>query len=198
MNEIKHTIHAFSVLESLKLIQTKTFNCGPTKQTSYVYIGPNILGKETENLYMRYHAEFNLKTPRLSLIREDVALEKFFPYLHNEAEQMLEISVSSNMNDGQSSSNKEEKIRSLANKNRVCQCGYDKRMEVKVNRDGQNSYFKKTVRTGFKKRSRCKQCKGCLAPKCGKCTPCLRPAMKKPCVDKICLFPVVPNCPCFS
>ena len=182
----------------MKLIEKKTFNCGQFKQTCYLYIGPDILGKELETLYMRWNVGFGLKRPKLSLIQEDVSQEKFFPYLHNDDEQMLEGLILTTTNNDDSSSNTEEKIRSLANKNRVCQCGYDKRMEVKVNRDGQNAYFKKTVRTGFKKRSRCKQCKGCLASKCGKCTPCLRPAMKKPCVDKICLFPVVPKCPCFS
>jgi hypothetical protein len=179
----------------LKLVQKKIFNVDEVKQTFYVYAGPDILGQEIEKLYSRHKIEFELKRPKLSLIPEQVNPEEFLPYISNADEKLLESAAANNDEGGKSA---EEKIRSLANKNRVCQCGYDKRMEVKVNRDGQNAYFKKTVRTGFKKRSRCKQCRGCLASKCGKCTPCLRPAMKKPCVDKICLFPVVPKCPCFS
>ena len=177
------------------------FKVGEVEQTSYAYVGPDILGQDMEKLYKKHHQEFELKWPMLVLKREQVVNpEDFLPEINkvNEAIAKSSLSVAAELVEG-GGKNAEEKMRSLANKNRVCQCGYDKRMEVKVNKgNGQNAYFKKTVRTGFKKRSRCKQCKGCLATKCGRCTPCLRPAMKKPCVDKICLFPVVPKCPCFS
>ena len=198
-SEIKEFIKVFSILESIKLVQNKTYNCGQTKQTFYVYTGPNIASQETENIYIQHRNEFDLKKPKLVLPHCTIHPEDIIPYLNDDEENLIEdIHGSEVAKNDNNSNNSEEKIRSLANKNRVCHCGYDKRMEVKVNRDGQNAYFKKTVRTGFKKRSRCKQCKGCLASKCGKCTPCLRPAMKKPCVDKVCLYPVVPNCPCFS
>ena len=199
VDETRRIIQALSILESLKLAEKKTFSVDDITQTSYLYIGPDILGQEIEKFYGRHRSTFALKRPKLSLVQEYVDPGEFLPYMEKANEELansLALGVGANNSDG--GKNSEEKIRSLVNKNRVCQCGYDKRMEVKVNRDGQNAYFKKTVRTGFKKRSRCKQCKGCLAPKCGRCTPCIRPAMKKPCVDKICLFPVVPKCPCFS
>ena len=197
--ETKGILQGFSILESLKLVEKKTFSAGEEKQTSYVYAGQDILGQEMYNLHRQYKTEFDLKRPRLALPQEKISPEAFLPYIQNVEEDIAtSISLATAVQNNEVGKSKEEKIRSLANKDRVCQCGYDKRMEVKVSRDGQNAYFKKTVRTGFKKRSRCKQCKGCLAPKCGRCTPCIRPAMKKPCVDKICLFPVVPKCPCFS
>ena len=181
------------------MVKKKIFDCSETIQHYYVYRGQDFLGQDIAEEYDKYRSTFNLKNPKLLLAHENIPKDKFQPYVWNDVEQLSESSVVVSVNtNGEEKNNVEEKIRSVANKDRVCHCGHDKRMEVKVNRDGQNSYFKKTVRTGFKKRSRCKQCKGCLAPKCGRCTPCLRPAMKKPCVEKICLFPVVPNCPCFS
>ena len=199
INKIEDVAQALSLLESLKLVQKKIFHCLLEKQTFYVYTGADVLGQDIEKLYNQHMVQFDLKKPRLSQIQDKISPDKFLPYLQPDDEKLLEgLATACARDNDDGSGDTEEKIRSLANKDRVCQCGYDKRMEVKVSRDGQNSYLKKTVRTGFKKRSRCKQCKGCLASKCGKCTPCLRPAMKKPCVDKICLFPVVPKCPCFS
>ena len=198
-SEVKEFVKVFSILESLKLVVKKNYTSGQTKQTFYIYAGPDIASQDIRKIYSQHVDEFDLKQPKLVLTRCAINPEDISPYLNDDEErisedmELSEVTKTVNEND-----KTEEKIRSLANKNRVCHCGYDKNMEVKVNRDGQNAYFKKTVRTGFKKRSRCKQCKGCLASKCGKCTPCLRPSMKKPCVDKVCLYPVVPNCPCFS
>ena len=181
------------------MVKKKIFDCSETIQHYHVYTGPDFLEQDIAEEYDKYRSTFNLKNPKLLLAHANIPKDQFQPYVWNDVEQLSESSVVLSVTtNGEEKNNVEEKIRSVANKDRVCHCGHDKRMEVKVNRDGQNSYFKKTVRTGFKKRSRCKKCKGCLAPKCGRCTPCLRPAMKKPCVDKICLFPVVPNCPCFS
>jgi len=84
----------------------------------------------------------------------------------------------------------EEKQRSVANAERVCKCG------TMYTTDKFAS--KSKVHTGFKKRSRCKNCEGCLAPKCGMCQPCLRPPLKKPCIERVCKFPVIPKCPCFA
>ena len=53
-------------------------------------------------------------------------------------------------------------------------------------------------RCGFKKRMRCKKCTRCMAPKCGKCSPCNVPLMKKPCENQVCMFPIIPRCPCFA
>ena len=53
-------------------------------------------------------------------------------------------------------------------------------------------------RCGFKKRMRCKKCTRCMAPKCGKCRPCNVPLMKKPCENQVCMFPIIPRCPCFA
>ena len=84
----------------------------------------------------------------------------------------------------------EEMERSLLNSTKVCQCGTTAKPKI-------NSQKAKT-HTGYKKRSRCKKCPGCLAEKCMKCNNCLNPSNKQACVLKKCLFPRVPKCPCFD
>ena len=85
----------------------------------------------------------------------------------------------------------QEQIRSYKNNERVCKCGTKRAV---MDGDGRKKY----VHVGFKKRSRCKKCKGCLRPRCGQCTNCLNPRNKQACVEKVCLFPVIPKCPCFD
>ena len=52
--------------------------------------------------------------------------------------------------------------------------------------------------SGFQKRMHCKKCAGCTAPICGECRPCNVPSMKKPCVNRPCLFPIIARCPCLQ
>ncbi len=67
----------------------------------------------------------------------------------------------------------EEQLRSLKYIHKVCKC-------------------KRNVR-----KHRCRKCEQCKAPKCGKCRNCLNPPLKQACSGKVCLFPIIPNCPCF-
>ena len=67
VNEVKEFIKVFSVLESIKLIDKKSYGCGNSKQTFYVYIGPNIANQEIKSMYDRYVDEFELKNPKLVL-----------------------------------------------------------------------------------------------------------------------------------
>ena len=90
--------------------------------------------------------------------------------------------------------------RSIANLDIVCRCGSMKELKGNqriIKREGQKSHIRKQVLVGGKKKSRCKKCTGCLAPNCKKCKFCMFPHLKKPCENRVCLFPVVPKCPCF-
>ena len=85
--------------------------------------------------------------------------------------------------------------KAIANRGKVCQCGTMK--EISHTKKGQKTN-KNKVKIGGKRKMRCKKCVGCLASKCNKCVFCLNASMKKTCELRQCLFPVVPNCPCFS
>ena len=89
--------------------------------------------------------------------------------------------------------------RAIANLDKVCRCGSMKENKHKriIKREGRKDHIRKKVYVGGKNKRRCKKCTGCLAPSCKKCKYCTKPHLKKPCVNRVCLFPVVPNCPCF-
>ena len=99
-----------------------------------------------------------------------------------------------------------DRKRSIQNRNIVCKCGDFKPISLIVKSKERGSNNPEQIRaikrtkawTGFKKRTRCKNCIGCLAPRCKKCNFCLKPHLKKPCVGRKCLFPKVPTCPCFA
>ena len=88
--------------------------------------------------------------------------------------------------------------RSIQNRNIVCKCGESKPISSVIKSKNRGTFIKSKALTGNKKRTRCKNCIGCLAPRCKKCNFCLKPHLKKPCVGRKCLFPKVPTCPCFA
>ena len=94
----------------------------------------------------------------------------------------------------------EEKERSIKNQNTFCRCGFEKKIQggAVIHREGHKTHIRKKVTVGQKRRTRCKLCENCLRPPCRKCDFCLKPHLKKPCVLRECLFPVVPKCPCFD
>lgn len=51
---------------------------------------------------------------------------------------------------------------------------------------------------GKQRRFPCRKCANCVRPKCGKCSNCLKPSNKQACIERKCLFPKIPNCPCFK
>ena len=85
-----------------------------------------------------------------------------------------------------------EQRRSVVNQKIFCKCGVTRVVEAEENSK------KGKVLVGNKRRMRCRECAGCKATKCNECQFCLKPHLKKPCVRKVCLFPVVPKCPCFA
>ena len=91
-----------------------------------------------------------------------------------------------------------DRKRSIQNRNIVCKCGEFKSISSIVKSKEARKINRVKAWGGHKKRSRCKNCIGCLAPRCNKCKFCLTPHLKKPCGDRKCLFPKVPTCPCFA
>jgi len=160
----------------------------------FEYVGPDIdkdVRQELFNAYSNKEGYPLLKVSTVSVRRTEVDLEvtpwpkiQRFPvskrsaYHYNARDNWSEERI------------EEEKQRSVANAERVCKCGTVYATDKFAS--------KSKVHTGFKKRSRCKNCEGCLAPKCGMCQPCLRPPLKKPCIERVCKFPVIPKCPCFA
>jgi hypothetical protein len=84
----------------------------------------------------------------------------------------------------------EEQHRSVVNQKIVCKCGTTKMLET--------GGKKTKAFIGGKRRMRCNQCAGCKAPKCNECQFCLKAHLKKPCTQRVCLFPKIPKCPCFA
>ncbi len=79
----------------------------------------------------------------------------------------------------------DEQRRSYDNRFNVCKCG------------GKRIVNGKVCWYGGKRKLRCRKCQGCKSSNCGRCVNCLNPRNKQACVNKVCLFPNLPDCPCF-
>ena len=187
VNETRRVTLSAAVLEGLDLVIRKTDTIG-----GVVWTGKDLWSVWLEDQCRKYYDEAEvLKTMRVVLEQAQVSaedLELATEGLLQHLASMLETPIVAI--DGLSY----EQQRSVVNQKIVCKCGTTKKMT-----SGEGSKVNRTsVWTGFKKRSRCKECPGCLAKKCGECNHCLKPHLKKPCVLKVCQFPVVPKCPCFA
>ena len=80
---------------------------------------------------------------------------------------------------------------------KVCRCGSTKILAVPPQGNGVGKKRSK-VYVGGKRKVRCNKCTGCLAANCNICKHCRLPHWKKPCVERTCLFPILPECPCFA
>ena len=162
------------------------------------YRGPRIYSSYVRRLFLLHREEHpGLQLP--SLVLQKVAVPPgAMPHLGKGRRRLFDVGRSATVSvkqryieqmtrDVDVSTLDESQRRSLANHKRVCRCG------TKVEHSSG-----KTVHSGFKKRSRCRKCDGCRASKCGACANCLNPRNKQCCERKICLFPVVPKCPCFD
>lgn len=86
----------------------------------------------------------------------------------------------------------EEQKRSVENMEKMCTCGDGQRRPVMVHGKVQYRKF------GRKRRVKCRKCENCLKKKCGVCANCRTPSNHQACIEKICLFPKIPKCPCFD
>jgi len=159
-----------AILEGIDIVRSFDDELG-----GFRYIGPKILQEKDQEYFQSHQKEYNLKNLTVAL-----------PIIEIREEHKYEISPPSFASDAIQIGNVEniEQRRSITNKDVMCRCGF------KSNKTG--------AHTGFKKRMRCKTCARCTAPKCGKCRPCNVPSMKKPCENRVCLFPIIPKCPCFQ
>ncbi len=190
VNETRRVTLSAAILEGLGLVSRKTDTIG-----GVVWIGKDLLPVWLEDQCLKYYDD----AAQLKTVKVDLEQVQLTPEQMELATEDLEQHLASMLEtptvaiEGLST----EQQRSVVNQKIVCKCGTTKKMTYDVERDGK-THFRSKVWTGFKKRSRCKACPGCLAKKCGECNYCLKAHLKKPCVLKVCQFPVVPKCPCFA
>ena len=145
---------------------------------SWKYIGPEVFGDFSSSLFEKHRTEHNLKEFNVALSVIEIPESSKYEIAPPTFEEFL-----STINQKLTGANDAEKIRSIQNKKIVCKCGY--MTEAKAHK-------------GYSRRMPCKNCVACKAPKCGKCNHCLTPSNKQACVNRKCLFPRIPKCPCFT
>ena len=186
-DESRRISFAASVLEGMGIVN----KAGETEKDGIVYVGPDVYGDLVKEEFEDNRSEFNLKKVTIKLNTITILDEYQYDFEPPSYEMVRQKFAEFVNTDGMS----EDKRRSIQNRNIVCRCGFKKTIEA-YSHNGKVKRTKAAI--GFKKRSRCKECAGCLAPKCMKCPHCLNPRMKQACVNKVCLFPKVPKCPCFA
>ena len=155
-----------------------------------VYSGPNVYSGRCKHLLEEYGDELEKKEAKLVLKHVQVQDEHVYPLLPPQYNTRTIGSKYANLDYD------EEKKRTTKYDGIVCTCG--DRKAYNGPSMGEKGVKVKTVVVGAKKRKKCKNCENCKREKCLKCMFCLQPHLKKPCKLKVCLFPIVPNCPCFT
>jgi hypothetical protein len=188
IDETRRVTQVAAVLEGLDLAVRKTDKLG-----GIVWNGKDLLTQWYDDQCEKYFYETEvLKKPKLVLDRIELTADQLELAVEDAERSVASLTTKPTISiEGLS----EEQVRSVQNQKIVCKCGHSKKMEV--DKDGVK-YSRVSVWTGFKKRTRCKKCPGCLAIKCGECKNCTQKHLKKPCVLKVCQFPVTPKCPCFA
>jgi len=190
---------AIDVLIALRLLQTdkapgsrKVKYCGPNVFTDWLEDYKRANRDDRLDNTKEYVVEFTSKnTKKINpdwAMAETVELNtkrwnKFVGTATTQKQQIITERVAQFVATNEMS---EEQKRSFELKDVVCRCGFN------------TVSGGKKVKAGHKKRSRCKKCPGCTAPKCKKCKNCLVPSNKQACVDRVCLFPIIPKCACFE
>ena len=173
-----------SVMQYLGLLVKKSDYAG-----GFEYVGPDINKEESEKLFELYKEKFPLKNAAVFMTKLKIPnLTELLPKIQKEPEKRSNTGVP-NRESWDEEKIEEERQRSIKYKDQNCRCGGRKLLK--------NNPARSKVHFGFKKRSRCTYCVGCKAPKCMECCCCLKPHLKKPCVNKKCLYPVIPRCECF-
>ena len=181
-----------ATLEALKLVQNNKTDYAK----GFAYTGPDVDAEARNRLFAENKDEFGLRGCLVSLKRqhvdESIPLPKIWKTPYRENQRLSNLGYI-RRKEWTEEKYEEEKQRSIANEKVVCKCGSSKDLDT-VTSHGQK---RSKVMVGGKRRTRCKNCEGCKAPRCEQCPPCLKPSLKKPCLQKVCLFPVIPKCPCF-
>ena len=167
----------------------------PDELGGLIYRGPDIYEDFSLSLWKTYDTEYNLKKVSLPLSHVEVKEEHRYPITPPRFKLGLKHlkdipTIPKELEDDP------DIQRAAMNINKVCQCGSMK--EWKGESKGEKGHKRAKVQVGGKRKIRCKKCTGCLAKKCMNCNHCQFPHLKKPCHDKVCLFPIAPKCPCFA
>ena len=185
VNETRRVTLAAAILEGLGLVERKTDSL-----SGVTWIGEDLLVKWQEEMCAKYLNEtVEIKKCFVELMEPDLSEEQL-EQARDDAKVYLDSQIETPTISAEGLTSEQQ--RSVVNQKVVCKCGISKKASFSVEREGA-SYARTSVWSGFKKRTRCKKCPGCLAEKCKECQFCLKPHLKKPCVRKVCQFPVVPN-----
>jgi len=190
VNEARRLTVVASVLEGMDMVEKKADELG-----GLIYRGPDIYEEFSLSLWKTYDTEYNLKKVSLPLSHVEVKEEHRYPITPPRFKLGLKHlkdipTIPKELEDDP------DIQRAAMNINKVCQCGSMK--EWKGESKGEKGHKRAKVQVGGKRKIRCKKCTGCLAKKCMNCNHCKFPHLKKPCHDKVCLFPIAPKCPCFA
>jgi hypothetical protein len=188
---------AASVLEGMDMVDKMEDELG-----GLVYKGQTKAYEEfMKNLLELYGTEHKLKKMKLHLPHVEVKEEHRYPIDPPQFVNKYRVPKDVEIPEVPEELKDDTEIqRAIANLDKVCRCGSMKELEDAnvIHREGHKSHIRTKVLVGGKRKNRCKKCTGCLAKPCKKCIFCIKKSMKKPCERRKCLFPVVPNCPCFT
>ena len=164
----------------------------------YSYTGPDLFPAFADDEFNRNRKSFDLKPVSIMITKVEVQDEQILPVIPPKFKDVPK--PKSKAKEPSALDIEAERLRSIQNKDKVCTCGEKKKLakSVVVERSGFKNSIRTTAVYGAKKRKRCKKCEGCLAPSCNKCICCLNPKMKQSCRQRICLYPIIPRCPCFD
>eukprot|EP00095_Tigriopus_kingsejongensis_P009380 snap_masked-scaffold732_size105256-processed-gene-0.9 protein:Tk09380 transcript:snap_masked-scaffold732_size105256-processed-gene-0.9-mRNA-1 annotation:"jumonji domain containing" len=200
MEEAKRTRAqtAMQLLVGLNLIKKNSLQ--------YIFNGPNVFDEWQHDLVEQYGNGLTIRQCRVDL--ETIKLSRSHEQVINEI--LGVVKMDKNQTTGQAVLFKRqaemaevtqkycegneltpEQERSIRYRDTVCKCGTSEPIKG-------GSRIREKAHTGYKKRSRCKKCPGCNAPKCMMCSNCLNPHFKQSCSSRFCYFPVIPYCPCFK
>jgi len=188
INETRRVTQSAAILEALNYVERKEDTLG-----GVVWIGRDIFKDWSEKQLLLYSDEsMNIGRLCVRLTECELVTKELLEQGVDATRRFLDsVNAEPGYVVGDLST---EQQKSVANLKISCKCGITKKMEAIEGKQ----YSKKAVYTGFKKKTRCKNCPGCLAKKCKQCQFCLIPRLKKSCMYRVCQFPVVPKCPCFA
>jgi len=197
VNESRRLTMSAAILEGLGMVEKITDELG-----GFVFNGTSKPYEDfKKTLWDMYSTEFSLKELQMNLTEVEVKEEHRYPIKAPEFDFRKALKRKDIVIPEVPEELKDDKDiqRAIVNYEKVCKCGSMKDWKGPLNKSkgAKRTMERKKVLVGGKRKLRCKKCTGCLAQNCKKCKFCTQPHLKKPCINRVCLFPVVPNCPCF-
>ena len=138
------------------------------------------IDRKCSNLKKKPMLNFGSHRITMTKVKKDHKIKKLILSQHNSSKVITNVK-----------NNEKDQYQKL-----VCKCNHMKQNPKSAS--NARRIIIAEVKSGHRIRKRCKKCTGCLAPKCGACKPCLNLQWKKSCINRKCLSPKPPDCPCFS